>query len=151
MMQDSPIHLISGLGILTSFSIAKKINKEEVSKESKRIKRMFKESNPEKIKKLLMDALIEKARKSLENEVPPGLIFPKKHPKKDELDRFYLELTAISQALTNKFIEQNLSKHQICFILNAVINLIGLTEEDFLKFHKRFQKYKDDDFSEDEE
>lgn len=150
-MQDSPIHLISGLGILTSFSIAKKINKEEVSKESKRIKRMFKESNPEKIKKLLMDALIEKARKSLENEVPPGLIFPKKHPKKDELDRFYLELTAISQALTNKFIEQNLSKHQICFILNAVINLIGLTEEDFLKFHKRFQKYKDDDFSEDEE
>lgn len=98
-----------------------------------------------------MDALIEKAKKSVEEETPPGLIFPKKHPKKDKLDKFYLELSAISQALTNKFTEQNLSKHQVCFILNAVINLLGLTEEDFLKFHKKFQKYKDDDFSEDEE
>lgn len=151
MIQDSPTHLISSLGILTSFSIAKKINKEEVSKESRRLKRIFKESDPEKFKKLLMDALIEKAKKSVEEETPPGLIFPKKHPKKDELDKFYLELSAISQALTNKFTEQNLSKHQVCFILNAVINLLELTEEDFLKFHKKFQKYKDDDFSEDEE
>lgn len=151
MIQDSPTHLISSLGILTSFSIAKKINKDEVSKESKKIKRIFKESDPEKFQKLLMDALVEKAKKSVENETPPGLIFPEKNLKKEKLDKFYLELSAISQALTNKFVEQNLSKHQVCFILNAVINLLGLTEEDFLNFHKKFQKYKDDDFSEDEE
>lgn len=151
MIQESPTHLISSLGILTSFSIAKKINKDEVSKESRKIKKIFKESDPEKFQKLLMDALIEKARKSVENEIPPGLIFPKKNLKKQQLDKFYLELSAISQALTNKFVEQKLSKHQVCFILNAVINLLGLTEEDFLDFHKKFQKYKDDDFSEDEE
>ena len=151
MIQESPTHLISSLGILTSFQIAKKINKQEVSKESRKIKRIFKESDPAKFQKLLMDALIEKAKKSVENELPPGLVFPKKNLKKQKLDKFYLELSAISQALTNKFVEQNLSKHQVCFILNAVINLLGLTEEDFLDFHKKFQKYKDNDFSEDEE
>lgn len=151
MIQDQPTHLISSLGILTSFSIAKKIDKKEVSKESRKLKKIFNETNPEKFQKLLMDSLVEKTRMSLENETPPGLIFPKKHPKKNELDKFYMELSAISQALNNKFVEENLSKHQVCFILNAVINLFGLTEEDFLRFHKRFQKYKDNDFNEDEE
>jgi hypothetical protein len=151
MIQESPTHLISSLGILTSFSIAKKINKAEISKESRRIKRIFKESDPEKFQKLLMDALIEKAKKSVLDEIPPGLIFPKTHTKKSELDKFYMELSAISQALTNKFVEQSLSKHQICFIITAVINILGLTEEDFQNFHKKFQKYKDNDFEDDEE
>ena len=143
---EQPIHLISSLGILTNFSIAKKINKKEISKESRRIKRIFKETDPEKFKKLLMDSLIEKTKKSVEIETPPGLIFPKKHPKKEELDKFYLELSAISQALSNQFVEKKLTKHQLCFILNALINMLGLTEEDFLNFHRRFQKYKDDEF-----
>lgn len=151
MTQDSPTHLISSLGILTSFSIAKKIDKKEVTKESRRLKKLFKESSPEKLKQLLMDSLVENARKSLENEIPPGLIFPKQHSKKIELDRFYAELSAISQALNNQFVEQKLSKHQLCFILNAVINLLGLTEDDFVDFHKKFQKYKDEDFGGNEE
>ncbi len=146
MEQEQPIHLISSLGVLTNFSIAKKINKKEISKESRRIKRIFKETDPEKFKKLLMDSLIEKTKKSVEIETPPGLIFPKKHPKKEELDKFYLELSAISQALSNQFVEKKLTKHQLCFILNALINMLGLTEEDFLNFHRRFQKYKDDEF-----
>lgn len=151
MEYDQPTHLISNLGILTNFQISKKISKKEVSKESRKLRKVFKEPDPKKFEKLLMDALVEKTKMSLETETPPGLIFPKKHPKKNELDKYYMELSAISEALTNKFIDENLSKHQICFILNAVITLIGLTEEDFLKFHKRFQKYKDGDFSENEE
>jgi hypothetical protein len=151
MTPDQPIHLINSLGILTNFSIAKKIDKKEISKESRKLKNIYKESDPKKFQKLLMDALVEKTRMSLENETPPGLIFPKKHPKKVQLDKFYMELSAISQALSNKFVEEKFSKHQICFILNAVINILEITEEDFVKFYERFQKYKDGDFSEDGE
>jgi hypothetical protein len=151
MKSELPIHLLNSLGILTSFSIAKKISKKEVLKESRKIKKIFNEPNTEKFNQLLMDALIENAKKSVLTETPPGLIFPKTHPKKEELDSFYMELTAISQALSNQFVEQKLDKHQLCFILNAVINLLELTEEDFLNFHKRFRRYEDDNLSEDEE
>lgn len=147
-MQELPIHLINSLGVLTNFSIAKKISKSEITKESKKIKRIFKKINPDQFDKLLIDALIEKTKKSIANELPPGLIFPQKHSKKIELDKFYTELLSIAQALSNKFNEQNLTKHQMCFIINTLINLTELTENDFLESHRKFQKYKDGDFDE---
>lgn len=151
MKENSPTHLLSSLGILTSFSIAKKIDKKELLKESRKIKKVFKESDPEKFQKLLMDSLIEKTKKSVLNELPPGLIFYKNHSKKQELDNFYLELSEISRDLSNQFIQQQLNKHQICFIINAIIDILKLTEDDFLDFNQKFQKYKDGDFNEDEE
>ena len=151
MAVKQPTHLLSTLGILAQFNIAKRISKKEIDATTKKIKKIFKEENPNKFQKLLVDALIAKTKKYVSKEMPPGLIFPKQNPKKDELDIYYMELSSISQALSNKFQEQKLTKDQLCFILNATINILGVTESDFEEFHKRFQKYKNDDFSEDEE
>jgi len=134
---------------LAKFSIAKRVSKEEIEKTSEKIKKLYKVKNVEKFNKLLGDALIKNTKKYLSTKIPPGLIFPSKNPKKEELDRFYMELSAISQALSNKFLEQKLTKHQICFIINAVVNILGIDESDFDDFHRKFSKYKDDEIDDD--
>lgn len=149
METQGPLHLLSTMGVLAKFSIAKRISKEELVRTTSKIKKIYKEKDPEKIKKLLTDALVESTKKYVGTEIPPGLIFPKKDPKKEAMDRYYMELSAISQILANKFIEQKLTKNQVCFIVNAIINILGIGEEDFSEFHRKFQKYKDNDFSDD--
>jgi hypothetical protein len=149
METQSPVHLLSTLGVLAKFSIAKKISKKEIIQTTKKIKKIYKEKDPEKVKKLLTDALIDSTKKYVSSEIPPGLIFPKKDPQKEKMDKYYMELSTISQILANKFVEQKLTKNQVCFIVNAIINILGISEEDFSEFHRKFQKYKDDDFSDD--
>ncbi len=145
-----PKHLLSDLGVLKKFSIAKKISNAEIQKETKKIKKIHKNADADKLYKLLVDVLISKTKKMVEDKFPPGLIIPEENIKRDKLDKFYTELMVISQALCNKFKEEKLSTHQICFIFNAMINILGITEEDFLKFYEKFEKYKDGDYSDDE-
>lgn len=150
MAEQGPTHLLSSLGILKSFSIAKRISKEEILDATKKIKKIYKEKSPEKIQELLKDVLLTKTKNYVSTEMPPGLIFPKKNPKKETLDKYYMELSIISQTLASKFVEQKLTKIQVCFIINAIVNLLGLGESDFEEFQKKFQKYKDNDYSDDE-
>jgi hypothetical protein len=148
-MSTSPDHLLTSLGVLTAFSISKRISNEEVSKLSRKIKRTYKDVSPDKFQQLLSDALIEATKKYIVSDPPPGLIFQKGDLKKEEQDKFYMELSVISQALASKFVEQKLSKHQVCYIINSLVNILGVTEDDFEDFHEKFQKYKDgEDFEE---
>jgi hypothetical protein len=145
MEENTPTHLLSSLGVLAQFSIAKKFSKKEVQKEIKKIKKVFKETDKDKIQKLLVDALIEKT-KTVESLYPPGLILPPTNSKQKQLDKFYMELTNISKTLSDKFEEKKLTAHQICFIINAIIHIFNITEEDFVEFYREFQKYKDGEF-----
>lgn len=149
-MNDKVTHLLSSLGVLASFSIAKKLKKSEVDKLTKKIKKTSKKEDPKEFQKLLSEALIEDTKKYVQKEIPPGLIIPKIHPKKELLDKLYIELTSISQALTNTFKKQKIDKHQMCFIINALIHMNGLTEADFEEFHQKFNKYKENNFDDDE-
>lgn len=143
MKDESPTHLLSSLGVLAQFSIAKKINEEEVNKETRKIKKVFKNLDKEKIQKLLSDVLVEKTKKEMEKKLPPGLILPNSLSNNPNLDKFYKELAIISQTLANKFCEQNLTKHQVCFIITAIIELLNLTIDDFSDFNQKFNKYKE--------
>jgi hypothetical protein len=147
---SNPTHLLSSLGVLASFSIAKQVSKEEITKISNKIKKQYKEIDDKKFQKLLKDALIQSTKKYVNSMVPPGLIFIEMDPKKQKLDEFYMKLQAISQALANKLSEEKMTKHQICFIVNALITIMGVKEEDFEEFHRKFSKYKEGDFSDDE-
>ena len=149
-MSNIPTHLLTSLGVLSTFSIAKRISREEIEKTKKEIKKSYKDKKGDELGKLLTNALIENTRKYLSNEVPPGFVFPKVDPKKAKLDKFYNELAEISKALSNKFVEQKLTKFQICFILNALVNLLKIEESDFEEFHSKFSKYKDNDFEDED-
>ena len=126
-------HLLSSMGVLASFSIAKIISKEEISKITNKIKKSQKEKNPDKIKKLVEKALIESTKENVENEIPPGLIFPKINEKKLKNQ---MELAAISHSLASKFVERKLTKLQVCFIINFIVNVLEITELDFETFHR---------------
>lgn len=151
METEGPTHLLSSLGVLAQFRIAKRVSKEELSKIKNKINRVYKEKDPEKLKQLITDALIESTRKHLSSTMPPGLILPKKNLKKEALDNYYMELSAVSQSFANKLVKQKMTKLDVCFIVNAIVNILGIGEDDFAEFHKRFQKYKDNNFDDEDE
>lgn len=146
----NPTHLLASLGILSSFSIAKRISNEEILKTTRKINRVNKEKNKKKFQQLLNKALIENAKKYVSTKIPPGLIFPHTSQQK-ELDKFYKELSVISETLCNKFVSQNLTKHQVCYIIESIISMLGLKEEDFDDFHKKYSEYRNDTDGENEE
>lgn len=149
-MSNHPTHLLSTLGVLSHFNIVKVISKKDVIKTTKEIKKYFKGNDTEKFQKLFIDSLVAKAKESVSKELPPGLIMPERNLKKEKLDKYYMELAAVSQTLCNKFREQKLTKDQTCFIINSMINVLGIEDSDFENFYESFQKYKDDVFDEEE-
>ena len=143
MIDDSnTTHLLATLGVLSSFSIAKKISKIDILRETKKIKRLYKGKDTKKINEVLLNSILKATKKRFLSDTPPGLIIPEITPTKEKLNKMYLELTNISSALSTTFLEKKLTKHQLCFIINTVVNLLKMTEEDFDDFQKEFMKYK---------
>lgn len=140
---NNPAHLLSSLGVLASFSISKKVTKEDIDKITRKVKKLVREDDPVKFKKMLMESIIDNVKKTVENGPPPGLIFPKQSRKKQKLDKFYMELSAVANIVANKFIEQGFSKFQVCFIINAIVNILGINESDFEKFNAKYAEYRE--------
>jgi hypothetical protein len=143
-------HLLSTLGVLVNFTIAKNVSKKEVSEERKRLKKIHKKEDPETIEKILIDYLTKK-HSSNSGILPPGMVVNKKFLQKEKLDKLYLDLYAKAEEIQSKLNNKNLTKHQLCFIFNTLINMLNLTEEDFLQFHRDFEKYKNDELDEDDD
>jgi len=146
----SPKHILSEEGILISFSIAKKIN----TKELKRIKSNAKKigSTEEDIKKLLSEIVISETKQSIEKKEIPGLIWPEVKnetpPPKSLSNKRTVELTYLASLLAKKISEKNLSKYEYCYVINSIINILGLNEDDFEDFYEKFSSDKKDDSDE---
>jgi ssDNA-binding Zn-finger/Zn-ribbon topoisomerase 1 len=79
-------HLLSTLGVLVNFTIAKNVSKKEVSEERKRLKKIHKKEDPETIEKILIDYLTKK-HSSNSGILPPGMVVNKKFLQKEKLDK----------------------------------------------------------------
>lgn len=140
-MQSSPSHLLSKLGVLAAFTISKKVTPEEFAKVYKKLEKY--KNNKKKFESLLTNELLKNTKKSLEENKLPGIIIPEINEKQELLTKFYSELTIIATSLANKFKENQLTNHQLCFIINALINIFELDEHDFTEFHRKFSEYQE--------
>ena len=130
-------HILAKEGILTTFSIAKKITVRDMKKLCSKMKSS--KINEEKFQKLLMDTVMKETQNMIEAHKIPGLITDEMFSSSEEKKRM-MELTYFSSIIAKKLTEKNIDKYHSCFIINAVVNLLQLTEEDFSDFHRRFSK-----------
>jgi hypothetical protein len=139
-MTQSVNHILSKEGILTTFSIAKKVTKKDALALQKKL--FGSNSKNRKIKKLLTKKMLEETRKAFLDQKIPGLIIPGQNIP-DEEKRKMMELTYFASIVAKKIAEKKIDKFHSCYIVNAIVNMLGLTEGDFDEFHRKFSKYKD--------
>lgn len=139
-------HILSKEGILTTFSIAKKVTARDV----KRLREKMKNAkvNAEQLQSLLRQSIVKETQEAVESHKIPGLITVSR--KVEEEKQKIMELTYFASLIAKKLAEKKVGKYHACFIINAIVNMMGLTEEDFDDFHRKFAKFQNGESETDE-
>jgi len=156
-------HLIAQHGVLISFSIAKKLNRESIKAISDEINKL---GGDKKTRNQLLEEEIKRnTMDSMKLTDVPGLIMSKTEIVKEKfMDNSFMKdekkvitLMILSNSLSKKILDKKLPKEQMCFILISMINSLGLSDGDFKNFHQKhnpnYMHDDEDDFDdfEDEE
>lgn len=131
-------HVLAKEGILTNFSIAKKVSAKDIKKLRDKITSTKKDA--ETVQNLLKTALIKETRKNLSEHKIPGLIMDGIEDVEEK--KRIAELTYFASMIAKKLAEKKIDKYHSCYIINAIVNMLDLTEENFEEFHKKFAKFK---------
>jgi len=140
-------HILSKEGILTSFSIGKKVTMKDMKKICKGLGGS--KVDDKKFQELLRAAVIKGDKAPVDIQKIPGLIFDGIFAENEEKKRI-MELTYFASIIAKKLAERRVGKYHSCYIINAIVNMLGLTEEDFDEFHRKFAKFKEGKSGEDE-
>lgn len=152
-MTAKPIHILNQMGVLTTFSVAKKITEDDIQKFS--IKQRKSGKTTKQINDLLHEKILDDIQSALVRNEIPGLISSQELAKvmglhKDVIDKVP-ELNRLVMIIAQKLSEKNYDKMSLCFYINSLVNSLGLTERDFEKFHRNKREDEEEDrFGEDE-
>lgn len=146
MNLNNHIHLLTETGVLSSFSISKKISEEEVNEMFKAAKSKSKNEKEilEIVKAKIMKEIIDASKKG----ILPGIVLDPRSevlPIKD-IEALNRMVIVITQKLKNKKID----KISLCYFINYLVGSLGLTEEDFEEFHRRIRESRGNDDQENE-
>jgi hypothetical protein len=137
-------HILAKEGVLTSFSIAKRVPSEEIKKLRSKISVDF--VDDEQIDRELTKVILEKTKKSLDFDKIPGLLM-KSVLKEEAQTKRFAELTFFASLIAKKMKDKKIDKNSSCYIINAIVNMLDLTEKDFDEFHENFSDPGEDDDS----
>ena len=166
-------HLIAQHGVLISFSIAKKLNRDSIKSISDEINKL---GGDKKTRNQLLEEEIKRnTMDSMKLTDVPGLIMSKTEIVKEKFmdnsfmkdDKKVISLMILSNLLSKKILDKKLPKEQMCFILISMINSLGLSDGDFKNFHQKhnpnymhdededdiddFEDEEDDEYGDDDE
>lgn len=149
-----PVHILTQMGILTAFSISKKITTDEVNKFLKKHKKSGK--TEEEIGEMLRNKIFDEIKSAIENQKIPGLIGPINSTSIHNLNETTIpninDINKLVTIVATKMMEKKYDKLSLCYFINYMVNILGLTEKDFEKFHKKMSSQnKDPDDEEDED
>lgn len=162
-------HLIAQHGVLVSFSIAKKLNRESVKAIAKEINKLGGDKKTRT--ELLEEEIKRNTMESMKLSDVPGLIMSKTEIVKEKFmensfmkdDKTVISLMILANALSKKILDKKIPKEQMCFVLISLINSLGLSEGDFKNFHQKhnpnfmhdddddLDEYDDEDYDEEDE
>jgi len=131
-------HILAKEGILTTFSIAKKITAKDVKKLRDKIKNA--KIDAEQLNEMLKESIVKNTQKDIDAQKIPGLVL--EGVENAEEKKRIMELTYFASMISKKLSEKNIDKYHSCYIINAIVNMLGLTEDNFDEFHKRFSEFK---------
>jgi len=138
---------------MTSFSVAKKISEDDIAKYFDKQKRTKK--SEQEIGEMLQDKIIGEIHRAIENQEIPGLVSPQEFAESLGIDKKVVakipELNRLIMVIASKLAEKKYDKMSLCFFINSLVNMLGLTEEDFTKFHRQNNTKDDDEDDDDDE
>jgi hypothetical protein len=139
-------HLIAKHGILTSFSIARKVSKKDIKQISDKIKKQCK--NKSDFNELLQKEVLKTTKYSMNQDLIPGLILPEKsqqNARKEFADeKKLMQLNYVSNTIAKKLMDNKLSKDEICYIILTLLSSLGLSDQDFKNFNNKYGNPDDD-------
>jgi hypothetical protein len=139
-----PIHILNQMGVLVSFSVAKKMTGDDIRKFFKQ-KKMVKEEA--KVNEMLRKKIITEIHEAIENNEIPGLVTPQEFAASMGIDKKVVEkipeLNRLILVIAHKMAEKKYGKMSLCYFINTLVNMLNLSEEDFIKFHR--QNHTDDE------
>lgn len=156
-MTDQPIHILNQMGVITSFSVAKKVTEEDINKFFVKGKKAGKTER--EIENLLKERIVKEIHDAIMTQKIPGLLTAQDLAKEIGLSKSVVdnmpELNRLIMVIAHKLSEKKYDKMSLCYLVNSIVNLLGLTEQDFEKFHRHNSKdsetESDDDDGDDDE
>ena len=147
-----PIHILNQLGVLTSFSVAKKITEDDINKYFAKHKKKGR-SNLQ-IGQMLRNKIVSDIQDAIEHNKIPGLVSQQEMAEGIGIDKKVIakipEINKLILVLSQKLSEKNYNKMTLCYFINSLVNVMNLTEEDFTKFHQQ-NKNNDDETDDDDD
>ena len=135
------------MGVIISFAVAKKISEQEISKffaKGKKDGKSVKELN-----NIIRDKVIGEIEEAITNRKIPGLLSPEELAKEMGIQQNIIanmpELNRLIMLIGHKLSEKKYDKMSLCYVINSLVNLLGLTEDDFEKFHRQNNGKEDDE------
>ena len=142
-------HVLTELGVLKTFSIAKRVSEEDIIQLTEQYNKLSKVKRKNiSLTEYMKKAIAKSMQDAFENQTVPGLIFADFVPTQEDHEKM-MALTQFASLVSKKLVEKKLGKFYHCFVVNSIVNMLGLSDKDFDEFHRQFSKFEDDD--EDEE
>ena len=142
-----PIHLLSQLGVMSSFSIAKKVTEDDIRKYFDSQKKEGK--SDEEISNMLREKIMKEIQDAINTHAVPGLRSPEEVAKEMGIDKKLIKdmpgLTRLIMVIANKLMEKHYDKMSLCYFINGLVNILDLSDSDFEKFHEDNVDDKDGD------
>jgi len=134
-------HVLQKAGVLKNFTVAKVVKKQDIEDLKALIKSVT--SSDKEYKQMLDEEMKKISDMHDENNPIPGIIYPPDQSKNKKL------IVAIVTKFSQSVKKQNLSTREMAFLISAIINELGLTQEDFINLKRELEDANQDD--EDEE
>jgi hypothetical protein len=142
-----PVHILDNLGVLVSFSIVKNVTESEIKQFLSHHKKSRK--TEAQLEELLRHKVATEMSDSLSKGQVPGVLSLPASAHANGIDprvaRNIPAIMKIISVLVEKFIERQYDRMTMCFFINTLVNSLGLSENDFMKFHNAKDVGDEDD------
>jgi hypothetical protein len=137
MENNSFTHILQKTGVLKTFTVAKVVKKQDIDELKALIKSVA--SDDKEYKKMLKEEMDKISNMHDQNNPIPGIIYPTSEDVKKKL------LFSITSKFCKGIKTQNFSKRELALLISAIINDLGLTQEDFVKLKEELESQTDDE------
>ena len=148
-------HLLAKYGVMSNFSIAKKVTSSRIKKLSERLNTT--DEHSEQFQDELKKEILKETQLAMFNNTIPGLITNSKKPINSKTSSILLtekekkKITLMTTILLRAILEKDLTTDESCLLIIQLVGGLGLKDIDFQKFNKTYNPRDEDDFDEDDE
>lgn len=136
-------HILQKTGILKNFTVAKVVKKQDIEDLKSLIKSVA--SDDAEYKQMLSEELAKISNMHDKNNPIPGIIYSPSEMEKRKA------LFTITTKFSENVKKQDFDKKELAFLISAIINELGLTQEDFQNLKEELEDEGDEEDEEDSE